>query len=164
MQDWHKYRCIAGQCNEVPLTLFTSQSAGQSKIPGLNSDTLSVSGNKISVFEEWYQISLRSFLKSQDGGWLKTDVALGTKQSTNVNRQGINYTPWIPEQFHEQVVEREAFEWAIRLTFGNVWFLVEQQSRVWIDEASLQCQLAPVKKISRRKNGRPTKCHSPQSS
>ncbi|KAJ4486924.1 hypothetical protein C8R41DRAFT_413049 [Lentinula lateritia] len=51
---------------EIPLRALAPQSTGQSKVLGLDGNTLSVNGSKIGVFEQRDEVSLGGLLESHD--------------------------------------------------------------------------------------------------
>lgn len=56
--------------------LLSSDSSGQLHVPNHDSDSLSVDGAKIGIFEETDEIGLGGFLESKDGLGLESNVVL----------------------------------------------------------------------------------------
>jgi len=55
---------------------FSPETTSESKIFGLNSDTLGVDGSQVGIFEERDEVGLAGLLKGQDGARLEAQVGL----------------------------------------------------------------------------------------
>jgi hypothetical protein len=58
------------------LRAFSSQSAGELDILGLDGDTLGVDGSQVGIFKETDKVSFSGFLESTNGRGLETEVGL----------------------------------------------------------------------------------------
>ena len=58
------------------LSALSADTAGELDVLGHDGDTLGVNGAKVGVFEESYEVSLRSFLEGHDGRALEAEVSL----------------------------------------------------------------------------------------
>ena len=58
------------------LRSFTTETAGELDVLGLDGDTLGVDGAEVGVLEERDEVSLNGLLESTDGGRLEAEVGL----------------------------------------------------------------------------------------
>jgi hypothetical protein len=58
------------------LRALSTEATSELDILGLDSDTLSVDGSQVGIFEKSNEVSLRGFLKGTNGGRLETEISL----------------------------------------------------------------------------------------
>jgi hypothetical protein len=58
------------------LRSFTTETASELDVLGLDGDTLGVDGAKVGIFEERDEVGLNWLLESTDGRWLEAEVGL----------------------------------------------------------------------------------------